>query len=101
MRNQDSLNISFANSKEENNNLNFLKLNKANLSDKNTHQIRTIYDKIKSLNKVEEQNERNNNGNIINNISNSIIIINDDNINIITDNSSSQSQEKNIKNNAI
>ena len=101
MRNQDSLNISFANSKEENNNLNFLKLNKANLSDKNTHQIRTIYDKIKSLNKVEEQNERNNNGNIINNISNSIIIINDDNINIITDNSSSQSQEKNIINNAI
>ena len=102
MGNQDSLNISLTNSnKEENNNLNIFKINKANLLDKqNTHQIRTIYDKIKSkLNNVDDQKDNNKNNNIINNISNSIIIINDDNINIITDNSSSQSQEKVIRNN--
>ena len=102
MGNQDSLNISLTNTKEDNNNLNLFKINKANLLDKpNTHQIRTIYDRIKSkLNNVEEQKDKNNN-NIINNISNSIIIINDDNINIITDNSSSQSQEKVLRNNAV
>jgi len=103
MGNQNSLNISLTNSKEENNNnLNIFKINKANLLDKqNHHQIRTIYDKIKSkLKNAEEQKEKNNN-NIINNISNSIIIINDDNINIITDNSSSQSQEIILRNNAI
>ena len=100
MGNQDSLNISLTNSKEENNNINIFKINKANLLDnQNPHQIRTIYDKIKSkLNNGEEQKEKNNNNNIINNISNSIIIINDDNINIITDNSSSQSQEKILRN---
>ena len=102
MGNQDSLNISLTNSnKEESNNINIFKINKANLLDKqNTHQIRTIYDKIKSkLNDAEQQKDNNKNNNIINNISNSIIIINDDNINIITDNSSSQSQEKVIRNN--
>ena len=102
MGNQDSLNISLTNSKEENNNVNIFKINKANLLDQqNTHQIRTIYDKIKlKLKNSEEQKEKNNN-NIINNISNSIIIINDDNINIITDNSSSQSQEKILRNNVV
>ena len=103
MGNQDSLNISLTNSKEENNNINIFKINKANLLDnQNPHQIRTIYDKIKSkLNNGEEQKEKNSNNNIINNISNSIIIINDDNINIITDNSSSQSQEKILRNNVV
>ena len=103
MGNQDSLNISLTSKEENNNNLNLFKINKANLLDKpNTHQIRTIYDKIKSkLNSAEDQKEKNNNNNIINNISNSIIIINDDNINIITDNSSSQSQEKVIRSNAF
>ena len=69
MGNQDSLNISLTNSKEENNNINIFKINKANLLDnQNPHQIRTIYDKIKSkLNNGEEQKEKNNN-NIINNI---------------------------------
>ena len=108
MGNPDSLNISLANSKEDNNNnnnnnLNMFKINKANLKDKPiTHQIRTIYDRIKSkLNLADNQKDKNSNNNIINNISNSIIIINDDNINIITDNSSSQSLEKNVRNNIV
>ena len=103
MGNQDSLNISLTNSKEDNNNMNMFKINKANLLDKqNTHQIRTIYDKIKSkLNSNGENQKENNNSKIINNITNSIIIFKDDNINIITDNSSSQSQEKILRNNVI
>ena len=103
MGNQDSLNISLTNSKEDNNNMNMFKINKANLLDKqNTHQIRTIYDKIKSkLNSNGENQKDNNNSKIINNITNSIIIFKDDNINIITDNSSSQSQEKILRNNVI
>ena len=105
MGNHDSLNISLTNSKEDNNNnLNIFTINKANILDKqNTHQIRTIYDKIKTKMNI-DQKDKNGNNNIINNISNSIIIINDDNINninIITDNSSSQSQEKVLRNNGV
>mgnify|MGYP002624148171 FL=1 len=70
----------------------------------NFHQIRTIYDiinlKLKnSGNNKENSKESNNSNNIINNISNNIIIINnEDNINIITDTSRSQSQENILRN---
>ena len=96
---------------EEINGLNIYNLNNDNNIDKQPnnkmHQIRTVYDKIQlklksSSNDKKDNKEKNNN--IINNISNNIIIINDDNINninIITDNSSSQSQEKILRNTGL
>ena len=70
------------------------------------HQIRTVYDKIqlKLKGNSNDKDKKEKNNNIINNISNNIIIINDDNINninIITDNSSSQSQENIFRNTGL
>ena len=70
------------------------------------HQIRTVYDKIqlKLKNNSNDKDKKEKNNNIINNISNNIIIINDDtinNINIITDNSSSQSQDNIFRNTGL
>ena len=78
--------------------------NNENMDNNNFHQIRTVYDiinlKLKnSANNKENSKESNNSNNIINNISNNIIIINnEDNINIITDTSRSQSQENILRN---
>ena len=91
--NQEDINII----NYENNNI-IINNNNNNLQRPNTnkiHQIKTIYDKIQQYLKNNEDNNKNTN--ILNNISNDIIIINDDtinNINIITDNSRSQSQDK-------
>lgn len=81
--------------------------NNENMDNNNFHQIRTVYDiinlKLKnSGNNKENSKESNNSNNIINNISNNIIIINnEDNINIITDTSRSQSQENILRNTGL
>ena len=93
-------------SNQEENNINLYGINNEMQNNNEIHQIRTVYDKIQSKLK-NSSNEKNDNkekngNNIIKNISNNIIIINnEDTINIITDNSSSQSQEKILRNTGL